>query len=394
MKIFHVTNGIEWSGGMEQISLLIAEIKKKSHENHLACPPGSKLIERLAPLKIDITQISMRQDYDLIAAWKIRGLVQSLRPDIVHTHHAIAHAVTLVALTGLKRPPLVVSRRVSFSPRKNPFSRWKYGSSRIDAYSVVSRSVKETLVQGGVRPEKIHVIYSALDPKRFENLPPISQIKKSLQVPEGVKIIGKLANYSLWKGQYVFLQAASICLEKRKDLIFLLIGKDTENLKGEVEKLEVANSVKILGFRADAPQILSILDVSINSAIEGEGLSGAMRESLALGIPVIATGVAGNREIVRDGETGWIVPPSDPQGLAKKILEVLENPVPGKEMAQRGRKWVLENATAEKMTSDLLGLYQSLLQRTPNPRLFRLTCLAGRRVGGQVGGQAEPRTPI
>ena len=347
---------------MEQIALLISELKKKGHENLLACPPGSKQIERLAPLKIDITQIPMRQDYDLIAALKIRGLVRSAKPDIVHTHHAIAHAVTLLALTALARPPLVVSRRVSFSPRKNPFSRWKYCSSRIDAYSVVSRSVKETLVRAGVRPEKIHVIYSALDPKRFENLPSRSDIRKSLQIQEGVPVVGKLANYSVWKGHHVFLETAKISLEKRKDILFLMIGKDTEKLAGEIQRLGLSGSVRILGFRKDAPQILSILDVSVNAAIEGEGLSGAMRESLALGVPVIASDVSGNREIVRANETGWIVPPNDPRSLSQKILQVLENPGPSREMAQKGRKWVLENAMADKMSDGFISLYGSLIK--------------------------------
>lgn len=361
MKILHVTNGIEWSGGMEQISLLLAELKKKGHASLLACPPGSKLIEKLAPLSIEITTISMLQDYDLIAAWKLRSLIRSSAPDLVHAHHAIAHAVTLVALAGSKKPPLVVSRRVSFPPKKNPFSRWKYGSSRINAYSVVSRSVKETLAAGGVDSGKIRVIYSALDPKKFSRLAPGAQIKKSLGIPDGMKVVGKLANFSRWKGQHVFLEAAKICLEKNKEIRFLLIGKDTERLAPDVQKLGLQGSVKILGFRKDVPDLLSILDVSVNSAIEGEGLSGAMRESLMLGIPVVASDVSGNREIVQAGATGILVPPNDPQKLAGKILETLSDPVPAKAMAQKGRKWVLENASAEKMVNDFIHLYQSLI---------------------------------
>ncbi len=360
MRILHITNGIEWSGGMEQITILVNELKRRNHENHLICPPGSKLIERLSPLNINIVQISMLQDYDLIAAWKIRRAVKEIKPDVVHTHHAIAHAVTLVALTGMKKPPLVVSRRVSFSPRKNPFSRWKYGSSRINAYTVVSKSVKDTLIQGGVKPEKIHVVYSALDPNRFSHLPPADETRKSLGIPEHFKIVGKLANYSVWKGHHVYLDAAKICLKKRSDIRFLMVGKNTETLVQEVEKLGLADAVKILGFRRDVPQILSALDVSVNAAIEGEGLSGAMRESLMLGIPVVASDVSGNREIVQNGKTGILVPARDAEALAEGILKALNESAASKAMAESGRAWVLENATTEKMTSDCLKLYESL----------------------------------
>lgn len=361
MKILHVTNGVEWSGGMEQIALLTAELKARGHENFLACPPGSKQIPRLAPLSIPIEQISMLQDYDLIAAWKVRKLIQKISPDIVHSHHAVSHAVTLVALTGRPKPPLVVSRRVSFPPKKNPFSRWKYGSPRIDAYSVVSRSVKDILARGGVTPEKIHVIYSALKPERFSKPESASKTKKELGIPQSAQLVGKLANYSRWKGHHIFLEAAKILLLHNSAVKFLLIGKDTESLGTEVRRLGLEGAVKILGFRTDVPDLLSALDVSVNSAIEGEGLSGAMRESLMLGVPVVASDVSGNREIVKDGETGALVRPNDAQALAKGILSALANPQAARARAEEGRKWVLENATVEKMASDTLKLYQSLL---------------------------------
>jgi len=361
MKILHVTNGVEWSGGMEQIALLVQELKALGHENFLACPPGSRQIPRLAPLSIPIEPISMLQDYDLLAAWKVRRLIQKISPDVVHSHHAISHAVTLVALTGMPRPPLVVSRRVSFPPKRNPFSRWKYGSSRINAYSVVSRSVKDILARGGVAPEKIHVIYSALKPEQFSDPGPGDGIRKELGIPQSAQVVGKLANYSRWKGHHVFLEAAKIIYSHNNTVKFLLIGKDTENLGEEVRRLGLQGAVKILGFRADVPRLLSILDVSVNSAIEGEGLSGAMRESLMLGVPVVASDVSGNREIVKDGETGILVRADDAPALAKGILSALADPRTARERAASGRKWVLENATVKKMAGDTLKLYLSLL---------------------------------
>ena len=360
MKVLHVTNGVEWSGGMEQIALLIQELKALGHENLLACPPLSKQIPRLAPLSIPIERISMRQDYDLIAAWKVRRLVQKIVPDIVHSHHAISHAVTLVALSGMPRPPLVVSRRVSFPPKRNPFSRWKYGSSRINAYTVVSRSVKDILAKGGVAPEKIHVIYSAVTPERFSDPGPADAIRKELGIPQDAQVVGKLANYSRWKGHHVFLEAAKIIHSHNSAVRFLLIGKDTESLGSEARRLDLQGAVKILSFRADVPRLLSILDVSVNSAIEGEGLSGAMRESLMLGVPVVASDVSGNREIVRDGETGFLVPIGRADLLAEKIFQTLKEFPKAKAMAEHGRAWVLENASVETMVEKSLALYGSL----------------------------------
>ena len=238
---------------------------------------------------------------------------------------------------------------------------WKYGSSRINAYSVVSRSVKDTLAQGGVDAKKIHVVYSALSPDRFSKLPFPIQTRKSLSIPDGVKVIGKLANYSRWKGHHVYIQAAKICLKENPNLRFLLIGKDTEKLGAEIQQLGVGHAVKILGFRRDVPEILSALDVSVNAAIEGEGLSGAMRESLMLGIPVVASDVSGNSEIVRNDETGFLVAANNAAALALGISRALTEPAGAKAMAQKGKQWVLDNATVDKMATDTLKLYEGLL---------------------------------
>lgn len=359
MKILHVTNAVGWSGGMKQILVLAEELEKRGHENILVCPPGCELIPRLAGTKVRIELLPMFQDYDLIAAWKLRRLVRETRPDIVHAHHATAHAVALLALTLTARPPFVVSRRVSFSPRRNPFSRWKYRSGRIDRYVVVSRSVRDTLVRGGVDRDKIRVIYSAVNPDEFK-VDSSDPLRRELGLNEDAPLVGKLANFSRWKGQHIFLEAAKRCLERDPRLAFVLVGKETEKLSGEVERLGLSGKVRLLGFRKDVPRILSALNVSVNSAIEGEGLSGAMRESLLLGIPVVASDVAGNREVVRDGETGFLAPVGDAAALADKILFALSHPKESKELAARGREWVLENATVEPMVRNFLDLYGSL----------------------------------
>ena len=362
MKILHVTNAVGWSGGMEQISLLIRELEKRNHQNFLICPPHSELIQKLNSTKAEIKIITMFQDYDLIAAWKLNQFIKETQPDVVHTHHATAHAIALIALMFCKKPPLIVSRRVSFSPRKNPFSQFKNRSNRITKYSVVSHAVKDTLVEGGVNPSKIEVVYSAVNPQTFMVHRSAQEIRRELKISEEAFVIGKVANHSFWKGQHIFLEAAEKVLSKQKNAVFILVGKGTENLDELVNKLCISDSVRLLGFRKDIPEILSIFNLSVNAAIEGEGLSGAVRESFFMKVPVVASDVAGNREIVKDGETGFLVRPNNPNDLSDKILNVLENQERAIKMAEKGRAWVMENATIEKMTENFLKLYQSVLK--------------------------------
>ncbi len=361
MKIIHVTNAVGWSGGCQQLTYLIEGLEALGHQNILVCPPRSELLARLSKTSAVFETCSMFQDYDLFAARRIRNLVKKYAPDILHTHHAMAHAISLVALQGTHSPPLVVSRRVSFKMRNNIFSRWKYGSRRIQRYVAVSHAIKGTLIQGGVPAPRIQVIYSAYDARNFFPQPPHPKIVAELKIPNGFKIVGKLANYSEWKGQKIFLEAAKILLQIDKNLIFVLIGHNTEDLREYCRDLGIADSVRLLGFRKDVPHILSTLNLSVNSAIEGEGLSGALRESLAMKIPVIASDVSGNREIVQNGNTGLLVPKNDPRILAKKMEEALNSELAMKSLANRGFQWVQENCSLNTMVHQHRELYKNLI---------------------------------
>ena len=361
MKILHLTNGVGWSGGLAQIQRLISELNKHDISSLLVAPPGSEVFAKLSDQECVKIPLRMAQDYDLIAAWKIRSLVRREKPDLVHAHHPIAHAVSLVALSGLAKPPFVVSRRVSFPLRKNPFSWWKYLSRRVSGYAVVSRSVKETLAQGGIDPQKVRVIYSGVYLDEFTRRAEWSQLKAELKIPEDCAVVGKVANYSFWKGQQLFLRAAKRVLAQNPDVIFVLAGKDTLNLAPQAQELGIGKNVRLLGFRDDIPRVISNFDFSVNCAIEGEGLSGAMRESLALEVPVIASQIAGNQELVQEGRTGYLVPVNSAQALADKILYALSHRDEGKRLARAGREWVMANASVEKMAQDHLALYRGLI---------------------------------
>ncbi len=361
MRVLHATNAVGWSGGLEQMSLMIRELSMRGHENYIIAPPGSEIIPKILDCVKGVQQISMHQDYDLIAACKIRSYVKKVCPSLVHAHHPMAHALTLLALSFTSVPPFIVSRRVSFSPRKNPFSRWKYGSGRINRFVAVSRAVKQTLVEGGVDAAKVEVIYSSAQLKEFSPRPPDLKIKSDLKVPDGHVVVGKVANVSRWKGQHVFLEAAKICLGRDPKMVFVLVGKHIESLEDKVRTLGIGDSVRLLPFRKDIPEVISIFDLSVNSAIEGEGLSGAMRESLVMEIPVVASDVAGNREIVKESQTGYLVPPANPELLADKIFYALSHREEAKRFARAGREWVLQNATLDIMVTRYEQLYGSLI---------------------------------
>jgi len=363
MKILHIIESPSWTGAMAQTLELMRGLKSRGHAVTLASKPGSILWDRAGESGIERLAIETRSELNPVAAAKLAFHVLTRGVDIVHAHRAHAHSLGLLTslLTGR---PLVVSRRVSFRPKDNVGSRLKYRTRLVNRIVAVSQAVKDVLVDCGVAEEKVVVIYSGSDAGVYSPDIDGRPVRRELGVPEGVPLIGKVANYYHgWKGHDTFLDAASIVLRSRSEVVFLLVGHltDDEKMTEMVEERGLSEHVLLAGHRDDVPRVLAALDVSVNCPRAGEGLSGAVRESLAAGKPVIATDVGGNRELVRNEETGLLVPPDDPEALAAAMLRLLDDRDLARRLASAGAGFVRENLSVERMVGETERLYVEIL---------------------------------
>ncbi|MFA6002840.1 MAG: glycosyltransferase family 4 protein [Elusimicrobiota bacterium] len=370
LKTLQVSEAHEWSGGTAQLLALSAGLRAKGWDVKVACRPGSGLEKYARDRGFQTFAVGMREDYDLISAWQLARFIQANSIDVVHAHHNRSHSVCLLAklilrLLGSKAPALLVSRRVSFPPGRNPFSRWKYRSRLIDRIVAVAEAVKDVLTASGVPAAQVCVIRSGVDTERFAPRAATPEFKRSLGLPEGRTIVGKIANASPWKGQNVLLEAAAILVRKNRKVHFLFAGRDTDGawLKGEVARLGLAEHVTLLGFRTDVPEILSCLDVSVNAAVRGEGLSGALRESLAMSVPVVASDVAGNRELLGEAGQDFMFPPGDAAALAARLEWALDHAEPARNAARTWRDQTLSQFSLDNTVAETDALYRSLLGR-------------------------------
>ena len=362
-RIAALTHARGWSGGCAQMIQLCRDLSAREHEIFLLCPLDGETARKGAEAGLHVYPFSARQDYDLAAAWRLARFVREFEIDLVHAHHPKAHAIALLAKWLYPAFKLVVSRRVSFEIPRHPFSRIKYTHPAVDSYVAVSRYVSEVLQRAGIGPERIRVIPSGVDTSRFHPQEVSESLKSRWGLPAGVPLIGKVANWSEWKGQAVFLRAARRLREKGHPAHFVLAGRDTDGTSATrmIREMGLADCVHLLGFQEDVPEILACLDVSVNSSVKGEGLSGVIRESLSMGIPVVASDVGGNRELVRPGETGELFPSGDDETLARHLMEALKQPERFKRMAGKGRELVLHGYTQQRHTQRTLELYRELL---------------------------------
>ncbi len=363
MSILHVIEAPSWTGAMAQTLELVLGLSRRGHRVTLACTPGSILKERAERAGLDVVGVDLRSELNPIAIARLSLLGWRRHADVIHAHRAHAHSLGLLAAI-ITRRPFVVSRRVSFRPKDNLGSRLKYCSRAVTKIVAVSRAVKDVLVDYGVESERIAVVYSGSDPSRYRSDLDGSAVREELGIPRDVPLVGKIANfYHGWKGHDTFLAAARAVAAEMPDARFVLVGHktDTEKMRAMVEDAGLTDRVSLAGYRTDVPFVIAALDVSVNSPRSGEGLSGAVRESLACGCPVVATDVGGNRELVRNGETGLLVPPEDPGALARAILDLLRDRLLAERLAGAGARFVRENLTPQRMIDETERLYRDIL---------------------------------
>ena len=364
MRVLHVTESRSWSGGTVQLWNLCVGLVKRGHAAGLFCPPESELLRHVPGSHVHVTLCPMREDYDLWAAWRLAEKIRRFKPQVVHAHHPRAHALALLAGLFTKVPNLVVSRRVSFRLKKwNPFSQWKYRSGTIRTFVAVSEDIRRVLIQGGVSPEKVTVIQSGVDVQRFAPRSPDASLRQALRLPADRPVVGNMTHFSWWKGQTVFLDAAKILLDGGVSAHFLLAGKDTDGpeAREKVRALGIGDHVTLAGFRTDMPEVLSLLSVSVLSSLAGEGFSGVLREAMCMGLPVVATDVGGNSELVKNGKTGHLVPPGDAAALAAAIRQVLADRAHSHEMARTAQENVTMNYSLENMVEKTIALYERIV---------------------------------
>lgn len=305
MRIIQSLEGSAWSGGQQQALFLAREMGRWGHEVLLVCQSGSVLAERAGRAGVEVRTVPFRRELHLPTIRELLRIHDSFRPDVVNVHRAWAHTQwALVALLRRFRG-MVVTRRVLFRPDFNPLSLVKYRTRAVRGFIAVSEAVAARLGSLGLPRHRIRVVYPATDMERFS---PESDhpLKAPVPVPAGAVPALMVANFHPNKGHFLLLEAFQQVAPAWPELHLLLAGNGTDApaLADRVAKLQARERVHLLGFREDVPALLASSAFSINASYE-EGLAGTIRESIAMGVPVLAADNSSNRELGRFLPLEW-----------------------------------------------------------------------------------------
>jgi glycosyltransferase involved in cell wall biosynthesis len=368
MKVAHVDAETGFSGGEAQVFLLIEGLRERGYEGAVFCPPGSRSEAEAQQREIPVHAVHMHSDLDLGAVAGLRLEFMRCRPDIVHLHTSRATWLGGLAAQMLSIPA-ITTRRMDKPVRHGWRQRLIYGPL-VERAVAVSLSVQDALLAGGVAPEKVSLIHDAVDVRDVEPLAVRPRVRSALEAGENDIVLLVLATLVRRKGLDVLLEALARtrAWTREKNLVLWIAGDGPERcaLESQAEELGLSQRVRFLGQRADAHDLLAASDIFVLPS-RREGLGVAALEAMAARRPIVASRVGGLGEAVVDGRTGILVPPEDPDALARALDRLAADPELRRRLGEAGPARVSEGFLASQMVAAYDALYRNVLaERKPS----------------------------
>lgn len=350
MRILQLDMGREWRGGQRQVLYLARYIHgTEGVATVVVSPAGSPLAQRAATEDIPCIGLPSRFEWDPRSILSLRSFILRERIDIVHTHCARSASLgaILKKLTGVI---LVHSRRVSYR-LKGGFSRAKYIMA--DAVAAVSAEIGETIAMCGVPRNKIEIIHSGIDPELYAEAAAAEKPE-----PPVLTIIGAMTPQ---KGHVVFLQALAKLRDKgRTEWSALVVGDGAlrPQLENAARSLGLDSKVVFTGYR-DSADVLAGTTILAVPSVDGEGSSATIKEAWASNVPVIASDLASNLELVEPAVSGASFQSRNATALAQQLATLMESPSLRATLAAGGVQR-LQSFTHEAMARKVVALYHRL----------------------------------
>ena len=346
MKILHINLERGWYGGERQTYYLMQGLRELGHTSIAFARINDLFAQRVS--KDGFTVYPVRKPYF------IHGHLLC-NCDVIHAHEARGLQLAVLWKKIHKRP-IIYTRRVDYYPAGHFINRLKY--REIDRLVVISSTIKSMMIQWGVPAEKIRLIHSAVFlQKDFSSNTP-ENLKQRFQ---GKRVIGCVASLVRHKDHYTLLQAADIIRRYRDDVIFLLIGEGVLRLELERKVMDLGlKNILFEGYQDNPYQYFPIFDIFTLSSRE-EGLGSSILDAFLHRIPVVATAAGGIPDLIKDGETGVLVPIENPRMLAQGLLRMLDDVTLRTRCIEKAYALLQQEFTVEVMSRLYEALYREVL---------------------------------
>ncbi|MDK2799502.1 MAG: hypothetical protein PWP27_857 [Clostridiales bacterium] len=365
IKILYLLNHAG-NGGTEQYVLnLVKAFHHQKAECFFAYNEKGLLVEQLEKLGIKTYRLNMRHPFDLEAVKKLGTLCKQLNIDIIHTQFLRENYIAI--LSKLFYPRVKVIYTNHFILHNNAIQKL---TNRLlipfeEAVIAVCNKGKEVMISNGVPKDKIKVIFNGV--KYEEDTPLLSStVRNEFGIDEDTFVLLSVSRFSPEKGlDFLVRSIAQFKKFSQEKFKCLMVGDGPlfQEIKRLVNELGLERDIIFTGFRTDIDNIILGSNLFINSS-SNEALSFAILEVLSKGIPVIATDVGGNRDIINEkNDCGILVNYGDEKGMADAISAMIKDKEHYQRYQKNARSVVRDKFNLETMLEETYNLYVNCKQK-------------------------------
>lgn len=371
MNILQVIN-VRWFNAEAAYAYsLTKSLMKEGHRVIILGLPKSPVIEKARADGVPCYETGRLNSYNPVAIVKglssLKRLVDEERIAVINCHRSEGYPIVALAARSSKARPVLIRTRGDVRPvRSGPFNKLLY-TRFADGVIASGEVIRKGLIERfGLSKDEIDVIYAAVDTQRFRPLDKFNDIRSELGVPSNSPLLALLGRIDEVKGHKYFIEAASLILKEHPSARFLIMAKEmdegAERLRVQVRNAQLEGKVFITGFREDIADVMASCDLGVVTSIGSEANCRVVLEWMAMEKPVVGTTVGVIPEVIRDGETGYLVPPKDSTAVAGAAAKLLMDRKRAAFFGKRGRELTEAVYNEELFIEKTLEVYRKALE--------------------------------
>lgn len=363
LKVVQVVSDTNIGGAGRYLLNYLKYFERERFKVTVIVPEQSALIEFITQHSdVELIEAPHMADksYDKNCVKFLKGVLKNIKPDILHTHASLS-----ARIAGRKaKVPFIVATRHCIEP---PMSKIKAAAMGFlnnllcDYYIAVADAVAQNLYEGGIKPEKVKVIYNGVEPVKTHPVEALLLERATLGIKEHEFVFSIFARLEKVKGHRYFLKAARELKKAGYHAKFLIVGDGSlrAELEDKAKSYGIADDVIFTGYVKDTSILLGASNVNVISS-ESEAMSLAILEAMSVGRPTIATLTGGNPEVIKNGVNGYLTGVGDSASLADAMIKIMENESRYIELSENAYRNYEEKFKAKFMVENIEKFYEEV----------------------------------
>jgi glycosyltransferase involved in cell wall biosynthesis len=370
IKLVLLIPTLDQSGAEKQFTLLATGLPKDEFEVHVvALTRGGPYESNIRDAGIPLTIAGKRFKFDPFALLRLRKLLKEVQPDILHSWIFAANSYARLVTGKAEKPTVVVSERCVDSWK----SGWQLWLDRRQICRTTrllgnSQSVADFYRDAGFPADRISVIPNGIELPDSTN-ESRDDVWAEFGIPPGARVVGFVGRLALQKRVPDLIWAMHLLHQCTENVYFVVVGDGPQKQQchDHADHYGSGHLVRFLGHRDDAARLIRHMD-TFWLASEFEGMSNSIMEAMAAGIPVVASDIPPNRELVVDGQTGYLVKVGDSVAFSQRTDRILTDATLSSRLSTSARERIAEQFSVQRMIDSHVRVYREVLERNPSTR--------------------------